>query len=148
MYQEQFLHRQMQNHRTFQRLHCHLLERGSFHVTRNEAGLKDLYAVQSLEEIILNFVANRPESCSRAVAHNVGLNQQIVWREVNENQFHRFFYQQEQSLNQEDYPRRLNFCQWILQHIVLHPAFTAYVVFTNETIFTRKGVLNELISKV
>ncbi|GFW29212.1 hypothetical protein TNCV_4132871 [Trichonephila clavipes] len=53
------------------RLHRQLRETCSFHVTRYDAGRRRAVPSPSLEEDILNVVADRPESSTRAVAHHL-----------------------------------------------------------------------------
>ncbi|GFU41989.1 hypothetical protein TNCV_4676871 [Trichonephila clavipes] len=57
----------MLDHRIFQRLHRQLRETRSFHVPRHDAGRRRTVPSPSLEESILNAVADRPESSTRAV---------------------------------------------------------------------------------
>ncbi|GFY28602.1 uncharacterized protein TNCV_4150331 [Trichonephila clavipes] len=64
-YHAQFPDRRMPNHSMFQRLR----DTRSFHVTRHDAGRQRAVRSPSLEESILNVVAVRPESSTRAVAH-------------------------------------------------------------------------------
>ena len=45
---------------------------------------EELYANPNLKESILNIMADRPESSTRTVAHQVGVNHQIVCEVVNE----------------------------------------------------------------
>ncbi|GFT92862.1 hypothetical protein TNCV_740311 [Trichonephila clavipes] len=62
MYHAQFLDRRMPDHRIFQRLHRRLRETRSFHVTRCDVGRRTAARSPSLEESILNVVADRPVS--------------------------------------------------------------------------------------
>ncbi|GFV42051.1 uncharacterized protein TNCV_1569181 [Trichonephila clavipes] len=59
----------MLDYTDFQRLHRQLRETSSFHVSRHHAGRRRAVRSPSLEESILNVVADRPESSTRAVAH-------------------------------------------------------------------------------
>ena len=46
------------------------------------------------------------------------------------------------TLLEEDYPRRVEFAQWYLQQCILQPQFLSLVLFTDECMFTRNGILN------
>ncbi|GFX22373.1 uncharacterized protein TNCV_1815741 [Trichonephila clavipes] len=70
MYHAQFPDRRMPDRRVFQWLHRELRETRSFPVTRHGAGQRRVVRSPSLEERILNVVADRPESSTRAVAHH------------------------------------------------------------------------------
>ncbi|GFX59775.1 hypothetical protein TNCV_1778141 [Trichonephila clavipes] len=56
-----FPDRQMPDHRIVQRLHRQLRGTRSFYVTRHDAGQRKVEHSSSLEERILNVVADRPE---------------------------------------------------------------------------------------
>ncbi|GFV52471.1 uncharacterized protein TNCV_4707721 [Trichonephila clavipes] len=66
----QFPYRRMQFHSIFQWLPRQLLETHSFDVTKQDAGRRKAVRTPSLEESILRVVAVRPESSTRADAHN------------------------------------------------------------------------------
>ncbi|GFX16754.1 DUF4817 domain-containing protein [Trichonephila clavipes] len=85
MYQAQFLDRRMTNYRIFLRLHCQLRETRSFHITRHDPGQRRATRCPSVEESILNAVADRPESSTRAVAPHVSVSHQTVCKVLNEN---------------------------------------------------------------
>ncbi|GFX36777.1 uncharacterized protein TNCV_5036131 [Trichonephila clavipes] len=84
MYRAQFPDRRMADHRIFQRLHRQLREIRSFHVTRHSAGLQRSVRSPSLEENILNVMAVKPASSTRAVAHHVSVSYQTVCKVLNE----------------------------------------------------------------
>jgi hypothetical protein len=50
--------------------------------------------------------------------------------------------QRVQHLKPEDPPRRIVFCQWLLQKIDEEPNFLSIVLTTDEAGFTRDGVFN------
>ncbi|GFW33749.1 fatty acid synthase [Trichonephila clavipes] len=60
----------MPDHRIFQRLHYEHRKTRSFPVTRHDDGQRRAVRSPSLEERILNVVADRPKSKTRAVAHH------------------------------------------------------------------------------
>jgi hypothetical protein len=47
-----------------------------------------------------------------------------------------------QGLCVEDFPRRVQFCQWLLQRCLNQPHFVSQVLFTDEASFTRDGFFN------
>ncbi|PRD30561.1 UNVERIFIED_CONTAM: hypothetical protein NCL1_26092 [Trichonephila clavipes] len=70
MYHAQFPDRRMPYHRIFQRLHRQLRQTRSFYITRHDSGQQRAVRILNLEESILNVVAERPESSTRAFAHH------------------------------------------------------------------------------
>ncbi|GFU52883.1 hypothetical protein TNCV_1142021 [Trichonephila clavipes] len=59
MYHAQFPDRRMPDDRIFQRLHCQLCETRSFYVTRHNARQQRAVRSPSMEESILNVVADK-----------------------------------------------------------------------------------------
>ncbi|GFW91578.1 hypothetical protein TNCV_4499981 [Trichonephila clavipes] len=80
MYHAQFPDRRMLNHRIFQWLHRQVLETDLFHVSRRRA-----VQSPSLEESILNAVADRPKSSTRAMSHHLSGSNRTVCIVFNEN---------------------------------------------------------------
>ncbi|GFV11102.1 uncharacterized protein TNCV_2718461 [Trichonephila clavipes] len=97
----------MPDHRILQRLHRQLREMRSFHVTRHDAGRKRAVRSSIRGESILNVVAVRPESSTRAVAHHISVSRQTVCRVLSENHLLFFHFQRVQALNSAGYLLRL-----------------------------------------
>ncbi|GFT86055.1 transposable element Tcb2 transposase [Trichonephila clavipes] len=72
-------------------------------VTRHVAGRSRPVRSPSQKEGFLNVVSDRPESSTRAVAHDVSGSHQIICSVLNENRLHLFHFQEVQALNPEDY---------------------------------------------
>ncbi|GFX95751.1 hypothetical protein TNCV_4886771 [Trichonephila clavipes] len=96
-------------------LHLQLRGTRSFHITRHDAGRRRAVRSPSLEGSILNVVADRRESITRAVAHHLSVSYQTVCRVLNENRLHFLHFQRVQALNPADYVLR----QWVVQQCVL-----------------------------
>ncbi|GFV72474.1 hypothetical protein TNCV_1069061 [Trichonephila clavipes] len=75
--------------------------------TKHDAGRQRPVSSPSLKESILNVMAVRPESSTRAVAHHVRVNHQTFCRVLKENQLHLFHFQRVQALNPAYYLIRL-----------------------------------------
>ncbi|GFX82241.1 hypothetical protein TNCV_33491 [Trichonephila clavipes] len=69
----------------------------------NSAAARIAVGSPSLEESILNVVADRPESSTRAIAHHVSMSHQTICRLLNENRLHLFHFQRVQALNPAGY---------------------------------------------
>ncbi|GFX58160.1 uncharacterized protein TNCV_4049181 [Trichonephila clavipes] len=95
------------DHVIFRWLHSQLRETRLFQVTRHDAGWRRTIRSSSLKEIILNVVADRPQSSTRAVAHLVSVSQETICRVLNENRLHLFHFQRIHALNPADYLLRL-----------------------------------------
>ena len=73
IYCVQFPDRRMQDHRIFQRLHRQLSETVLFNLAIHEASRPRSVHNPSLKGRILNIMADRTESSTRAVVHLVGV---------------------------------------------------------------------------
>ncbi|GIY86892.1 uncharacterized protein CDAR_498481 [Caerostris darwini] len=51
-------------------------------------------------------------------------------------------YRTVQGLHPGDFPRRTDFCEWLLQQHETDKAFIAHILKTDEARFTRDGVFN------
>ncbi|GFX57776.1 hypothetical protein TNCV_1495371 [Trichonephila clavipes] len=67
------MYRLMLDDRVFQLLHRQLHETRLFHVTRHDAGCRTAVCSPNLEESILNVVADRPGSSTKAFANHVNV---------------------------------------------------------------------------
>jgi hypothetical protein len=65
-----------------------------------------------------------------------------IWRTLYEQGFHPYHLQRVQHLKPEDPPRRITFCQWLLQKIGEGSNFLSVVLTTDEAGFTRGGVFS------
>lgn len=70
------------------------------------------------------------------------VSQYTLSKVLNGNRLHPFYFQRVKYLNAENYHLRLNVCQWVLQQWTSQPYFTGFALFTDETMFTPKGVFN------
>lgn len=94
------------------------------------------------EEAVLTEFQDQPSTSTRQVAHNLGVDHSVVWRVLHEQLLHPYHLQKVQHLKVEDYPRRVQFCQWYLQRCIIQPQFPNMVLFSDECTFTREGILN------
>lgn len=94
------------------------------------------------EEQILNLIEEDPTTSTRVVAGQVGLSQTKVWTTLRENQFNPFHVQRVQALLPEDFPRRVQFCEWFLQQHENDQHFSNKILVMDEATFTRNGMNN------
>jgi hypothetical protein len=85
-----------------------------------------------------------PNVSVRKIARQVGASKSTVWRILHREQMHPYHYVRIQALNPEDYPRRYNFCEWLVTYYkllykILH---LLKMLFTDEANFSRNEVLN------
>ena len=79
----------------------------------------------------------------RELARRVGISQSSICRIVKENKFHRYHITLVQELKETDYPKRLNFCRFVLEQTILDQIFLENVLFGDEASFSKNGVVNK-----
>jgi hypothetical protein len=95
-----------------------------------------------LEPEILQAVEEEPNVTCRRLALRMGVSSFTIWRTLHEQGLHPYHLQRVQHLKPEGPPRRIAFCQWLLQKIDEEPNFLSIVLTTDEAGFTRDGVFN------
>ena len=104
--------------------------------------------VHFFEEEGLERVGNDPSTSTRAISHVMGSNHSSVLRVLQEQNLHVYHLQKVQGLGPNDFAPRVWFVQWFLQRIIVNLAFSAQVLFTDETGFTRDGYFNSINSHI
>lgn len=66
-----------------------------------------------------------------------------VWNILKKYQFHPYKMQILHKLKEEDYPRRLNFCQRFLNRTLQDPLFRTKISWTDESLFSLNGWINK-----
>lgn len=94
------------------------------------------------EEEILNLVEEDPTTSTWEIARQVQVSQHKVWKTFRENQLYPFHVQRIQALQPEDHPRRVQFCEWLLQQQRHDDNFTKTILVLDEALFTRNGMNN------
>ncbi|RZB38817.1 hypothetical protein BDFB_000275 [Asbolus verrucosus] len=124
LWTERFPNRRVPQGRTFISTVQHLRNHGTF----------------NLREHILNRVEKEPGISTGRFAAEVGVPHFIVHRTLREQGLHPYHVKNVQALQLGDPPRRMNYCQWLLEQCRQEPNFFKNVLFTGEAGFTRNGV--------
>jgi len=93
---------------------------------------------QNVDEVesILQSVERSPTTSPRRISTRIGVPQTRVWRTLCQHGLYSFRLKMMQLLEEGDEARRLDLCQWIIANRQLIP----FILFTDETSFTRDGV--------
>ncbi|GBM82554.1 hypothetical protein AVEN_29340-1 [Araneus ventricosus] len=78
----------------------------------------------------------------REVSRVVNVPHSIVWRVLRDEELHPYHVQKVQALIPADYAPRVEFARWFLQQLAAQPNFSAHVLFTDDSTFTREGISN------
>lgn len=95
-----------------------------------------------LHQRIVRIVTNDPSVSVRAIALRLHTSPNFVWRTLRSERLHPFHYRPVQELLIADLPRRLQFCNRILQHHRENGDFINNILWTDESQFSRTGVNN------
>jgi hypothetical protein len=96
------------------------------------------------DEQILELVNDNPAISIRTITQTLGTSTCTVWRALRRDRLHPYHYTRVQALPPEDYKCRIIFCEWILNWEAQNENFFDKIFFTNETTFSRNGVLRNL----
>lgn len=85
---------------------------------------------------IFRYFSRHPEASTRDAAARFGTSQFFIWKLLNAAGLHPFHFQKVQDIVLADYPRRVQFCRWVLQNLHLN------ILWSDEATFTRVGLFN------
>lgn len=94
------------------------------------------------EEAILDLVQENPSTSTRLIARQLNVSQSFVSQVLRTEELHPYHIQRVQALQEEDFPRRVEFCEWLIRQDRVNPNFTSDVLATDESCFTRNGIMN------
>jgi hypothetical protein len=84
------------------------------------------------EEMVLDGFLQEPTTSIRTISRLYGVSKSLVQRVLKENHQHPYHYTQVQHLQPQDYPARVEFCQWLLRQHADNPNFLDRVIFTDD----------------
>lgn len=141
LYQDRFPGRRIPHHTTFCSIDRRLREYGSFKLHR-ECGRPSGVTTPEVEERILEKVAYNQRISIRTLARESNVSGTTVWRILNTNRLYPYHLQRVQGLSAADFPNRMQFSQWFLHKLIHTPNFSSSIIFTDESTFTRNGIIN------
>lgn len=142
IYQARYPNRAVPSERTFVRLHARLCNTGSLNKHDERPGRPRVLMTPELEEAILREVENNPSTSTRKLALQFNVCRHSIQSVLHADLLYPYHVQRVQALLPRDFPTRLGFCQWYLQHLGNNPNFTSLVLFTDEANFSREAIIN------
>lgn len=91
---------------------------------------------------VLLDVQQNPQTSTYELARNHGISRKSVQTILHKNKFHPYKIQNHHELNEDDFDRRLQFCESILQKISTQNNFLDSLVFSDEATFCLNGTVN------
>ncbi|XP_071578855.1 histone-lysine N-methyltransferase SETMAR-like, partial [Temnothorax nylanderi] len=136
-YARRYPERRQPHHTFFLRLESRLRKNGQFRPVKPAGRPPRINTARILEE-----VTNDPEISTRDVARYQGVSQATVCRALKSAHFHPYKVTLTQELYANDKPRRLRYCQWLLNVSEENYYFSKYILFSDECIFHNDGKVN------
>ncbi|GBN39379.1 hypothetical protein AVEN_205915-1 [Araneus ventricosus] len=126
------------------RLDDRLLNTGSVLPTANlhDTGRPRSGLTVAQADAILQRVEETTEVSTRALAREMTSSKSTVHRLLWSERLHPFRYTTVQGLKQDDFQKRVAFCEWLLQQQSTENGFIAHILWTDESCFPRDGVFN------
>lgn len=94
------------------------------------------------EHLVLQSVVENPHTSSRCLSKELQIPQTSVSRITRKNKFHPYHVELVQSLNDNDFIERQNFCLWARNMEQQENGFFNNVMFTDEATFKKNGKFN------
>ncbi|KAJ1531324.1 hypothetical protein ONE63_000008 [Megalurothrips usitatus] len=138
LYAQKHPGRAQPDRRFFGKIHSNLRESGRRFVDPPRARpVRDNVELQVLAQ-----VDDNPHTSTRKIAANVGCSHGTVMHVLNEQLLHPFKLVQVQDPGPDDFPLRLQYCQWMRDRVGEVPRFLGLVASTDEKGFSREGTFN------
>lgn len=137
IYARRFPSRNVPNFKTFIETVRKLREEGILHRKKKET-------IRNNEERILDLVSENPMVSTRTLANHPSVNKSksTVWRVLKRNSYHPYHFRSCQTLEEGDFEKRKEFCEFILRRTRENRNFLRLILFTDEATFHRDGFFN------
>lgn len=139
MYQERYPNRRLPNVRVFYNTFRRLSVVG---IHRAESGFNPGRHHPSIEEDIIAAFDADPTTSVRVVARNLNISVWKVWNTMHRENKYPFHGTGVQGLENEDPPRRIQFCRFLLNSDIEDAWFLKSVLWTDESKFSKEGITN------
>lgn len=138
IYQERFPDRESPHHKKFARLEANLRMYGSFKKPKKELRTTD----ENLDLNVLLMVAENPKTSVREIANNIGSSSTTVHSILKKHKLRPYKPQLIHHLLEDDYPRRMQFCNFYLNKLREDPLFYSKILWSDECTFTNNAIFN------
>lgn len=138
LYRDQFGARRLPNRRIFSKLEQTLRRTGSFVKAKREYEINK----PDLELNVLLCLEENPRTSVREISFNTGIAATTVHRILKKHNKKAYKDSPVQHLQEQDGPRRLEFCNYFLQRQQQDPLFYTKILWTDECTFSNNGMFN------
>lgn len=143
-YGEMFPGTRVPNSRTIRRTFLRLSSTGSFNRAPESYRRRDTVRVRDSSQAnrVRQAVAQEPRVSVRAISRRTGVSATTAWRILHQGGYHPYHVSLHQSFQPEDYNKRVDFCNWVLNTTEETPNFVDNVIWTDEAHFSRNSQVN------
>lgn len=141
-YRRRYPERRHPSRNVFVKVHRQLIENGlgNLHVDRNNANRNQQQ--RRISRRILNEFDRDPTMSSRIASRILRTSKSNILRTLRRDHRRPFHLQPVQGLHPGDEERRMNFCRWVLHSVQQNRDFLNRILWTDESCFTRRGIVN------
>jgi hypothetical protein len=94
------------------------------------------------EDPVVEEVNENSLTLLQQISRQMGLPRSTVHRVLKDQGLHPFHYTKVHRLTPDDHRLRVRFCEWILDRCNEEPNFAAFMLWFDEAMFSREGVVN------
>lgn len=140
IYHQRYPERRLPKVDSFQKLLDRFVETGNVQYEKRER-IKNVVNEENELSVVLATTED-PHISQRKVCSLVGISRRSVGRILKKNKFHAYHIQMHQELSDDDFLKRLQFCNWARGKMQEDATFFNNVLFTDEATFHKNGFVN------
>uniref|UniRef100_V5G1N2 DUF4817 domain-containing protein n=1 Tax=Anoplophora glabripennis TaxID=217634 RepID=V5G1N2_ANOGL len=137
-----FPHRRQPHYSVFINIHRQFSTHGLRTARPDERQNRINIRQERINNQILREFNRDPTTSSRRVSRSLRISKNKVLRVLKKDHRRPYHLQPVQGLHEGDEERRLVFCRWVLNSIEQNEHFLSHILWTDESCFTRQGVVN------
>lgn len=139
-YRRRFPNRRQPHHSVFVSMHRRFADQGLEKTIRGDR--QNNRGRDRIGEAILREFNRNPTTSTRRTAVALGISQSKICQVLKRDHRRPYHFQPVQGLCPGDAERRLNYCRWVLNSIQNNRDFLFNILWTDESCFTRRGIVN------
>lgn len=127
---------------TVRRILASFHESGSVVAQRPRPGRPRTARTPEMRVDVLAKINAEPHSSTRQVAREAGISRRSLGRILKQEKFHPYKMEFHQALTEDDPDRRMEFCEWVQDKLLVDPQLAQHIMFSDEALFMLSGDVN------
>ena len=140
LYNQAFPERRQPRKEAFEKLLDRFIPTGKVEYEKHERS--KIVNTEENQLTVLLKLEEDPHTSQRIISNETDVGRKTVQNIIQSNKMHPYHVQLMQELNNDDYERRVRFCEWAAQKIEQDRMFFNYVLFADEATFHKNGNVN------